>query len=63
MEWIKTLSDKLIVGFLKVTSSFGRELTRAGRLEQEQWREQRLRNLNGLAIRWQQRRTREKKPS
>ena len=51
MEVIKALSDKLILWFLHVTSGFGKELTRNGRLEQEMWREQRLRNLKGLAIR------------
>jgi len=55
MDWIKTLSDKLILWFLRATSGFGKELTRAGRMEQEMWREQRLRNLKGLAIRSRQR--------
>jgi hypothetical protein len=51
MEWIKELSDKLILGFLAATSRFGKELTDEGRVEQRLWREQRLRNLKGLAIR------------
>jgi len=55
MDRIKTLSDKLILWFLRATSGFGKELTRAGRVEQEMWREQRLRNLKGLAIRSRQR--------
>jgi hypothetical protein len=55
MELIKHLSDKLIIWFLKATSSFGRELTGAGRREQQLWREQRLRNLKGLSIRSQER--------
>jgi hypothetical protein len=55
MEWIRRLSDKLILRFLHATSEFGKELTAEGRREQEQWREQRLRNLRGLSIRWQQR--------
>jgi hypothetical protein len=55
MEWIKDLSDKLIIGFLRVTSRFGEELTRDGKAEQAQWREQRLRNLEGLAIRSRER--------
>ncbi|MEE8074229.1 MAG: hypothetical protein V3T60_01235 [Candidatus Binatia bacterium] len=55
MERIKDLSDKLILWFLHVTSGFGKELTRKGRLEQEMWREQRLGNLKGLAIRSRQR--------
>lgn len=55
MEWFKDFSDKLILGFLKLTSGFGKELSAEGRREQEHWREQRLRNLKGLSIRWQQR--------
>ena len=55
MDRIKTLSDKLILWFLRATSGFGKELTRAGRVEQEMWRQQRLRNLKGLAIRCRQR--------
>jgi hypothetical protein len=51
MEWIKQLSDKLILWFLAVTSRFEKELTDAGRFEQRRWREQRLRDLKGLAIR------------
>ena len=55
MEWIKDLSDKLVIWFLHRTSSFGKELTGAGRVEQLLWREQRLRNLKGLSMRYQQR--------
>jgi hypothetical protein len=55
MEWIKHLSDKLIIWFLRVTSRFGKELTRDGKAEQAAWREQRLRNLEGLAIRSRER--------
>ena len=55
MEWIKHLSDKLLIWFLRRTSGFGKELTRDGRTEQGHWREQRLRNLKGLAIRSHQR--------
>ena len=51
MEWIKDLSDKLLIWFLRVTSRFGKELTHDGRNEQALWREQRLRNLEGLALR------------
>ncbi|MCE3242240.1 MAG: hypothetical protein K0Q83_2747 [Deltaproteobacteria bacterium] len=29
MEWIKDLSDKLVIWFLRKTSSFGKELTGA----------------------------------
>jgi hypothetical protein len=55
MEWIKELSDKFVIWFLRKTSSFGKELTGAARAEQLLWREQRLRNLRGLAMRYQQR--------
>jgi hypothetical protein len=51
MEWIKDLSDKVVIWFLRKTSSFGKELTPAGRAEQLIWREQRLRNLKGLTMR------------
>jgi hypothetical protein len=50
-EKIKSLSDTLIVNFLRGTSRFGSELTEEGRAEQKLWREQRLRNLRGLALR------------
>ena len=55
MEWIKDLSDRLIIWFLRVSSGFGKELTVDGKREQELWREQRLRNLRGLALRSQER--------
>jgi hypothetical protein len=55
MEWLKDLSDRMVLWFLGMTSEFERELTPKGRFEQRLWREQRLRNLKGLAIRWQQR--------
>ena len=45
MEWLKDLSDKLVIWFLRATSGFGKELTADGKREQELWREQRLRNL------------------
>jgi hypothetical protein len=51
MEWIKELSDRLLLWFLRLTSRFEEELTADGRAEQALWREQRLRNLEGLAIR------------
>jgi hypothetical protein len=51
MEWIKYLSDKLVIGLLRASSRFGKELTPDGKREQELWREQRLRNLRGLALR------------
>jgi hypothetical protein len=55
MEWIKDLSDKLVIWLLKASSGFGKELTADGKREQELWREQRLRNLRGLALRSRQR--------
>ena len=55
MEWLKALSDKLIIWFLRSTSGFGKELTSDGKREQALWREQRLRNLQGLAQRSKQR--------
>jgi len=41
MEWIKDLSDKLVIWFLRATSGFGKELTEDGKREQALWREQR----------------------
>ena len=55
MEWLKDLSDRLILWFLRTTAGFGKELTIDGRREQQRWREQRLRNLQGLAQRSKQR--------
>jgi hypothetical protein len=55
MEWIKDLSDKLIIWFLRVTSGFGKELTEDGAKEQALWREQRLKNLQSLSLRSRQR--------
>ncbi|HZA57122.1 MAG TPA: hypothetical protein VE616_22965 [Candidatus Udaeobacter sp.] len=55
MEWLKHISDKLLISLLRVTSRFGKELTLEGRTEQAMWRDQRLRNLEGLAIRSRQR--------
>lgn len=55
MEWLKDLSDRLIIWFLRASSGFGKELTLDGKREQESWREQRLRNLRGLALRSQER--------
>jgi hypothetical protein len=51
MEWIKEVSDKLLLWFLRVTSRFEKELTSDGRAEQALWRDQRMRNLEGLALR------------
>jgi hypothetical protein len=55
MEWIKDLSDRFLIWFLRVTSRFETELTHAGRKEQMLWREQRMRNLEGLSLRSRQR--------
>jgi hypothetical protein len=55
MEWIKELSDRMLIWFLRVTSGFGKELTPDGTMEQAQWRKQRVRNLEGLAVRSRQR--------
>ena len=54
MEWIKELSDRMLLWLLRLTSRFEKELTADGRAEQMRWREQRLRNLEGLALRSQQ---------
>jgi len=55
MEWLKDLSDKMVVWLLYKTSGFGKELTPEGRREQKLWREQRLRNLYGLKLRSKER--------
>jgi len=55
MEWLKDISDRMLIWLLRVTSGFGSELTRDGGLEQALWREQRLKNLQGLSIRARQR--------
>jgi len=55
MEWIKDLTDRLLLWFLRATSSFGSELTQDGKSEQALWREQRLRNLQALSLRSRQR--------
>lgn len=55
MEWIKDLSDKLIIWVLRVTSGFAKELTQDGVKEQALWREQRRKNLRGLTLRSRQR--------
>ena len=55
VEEVKHLSDKLLLRFLRNTSQFERELTQDGKLEQAMWREQRLRDLQGLSARSRQR--------
>ena len=58
-EWLleesKEFSDRLLLFFLLQTSRFESELTEDGRKEQKFCREQRLRNLRGLALRSRQR--------
>jgi hypothetical protein len=55
MEWLKEFSDRLVLWFLRASSGFGKELTRDGKREQRLWRDQRRRNLNGLALRSRER--------
>ncbi|MBM4296759.1 MAG: hypothetical protein FJ143_03370 [Deltaproteobacteria bacterium] len=55
MEWLKDLSDKLIIWLLRTSSGFGKELTADGRKEQAHWRDLRWRNLQSLAQRSRQR--------
>jgi hypothetical protein len=55
MEWLKAMTDRLLLWFLRATSRFGKELTLEGKTEQAMWRDQRLRNLQGLATRSRQR--------
>lgn len=55
MEWLKDLSDTILIWFLRRTSGFGKELTQDGRAEQALWRDQQRRNLRALALRSQQR--------
>ena len=61
MEWLKDLSDKVVIWLLRSSSGFNKELTADGEREQERWREQRLRNLRGLRLRSQDRSSRQKK--
>jgi hypothetical protein len=55
MEWLKDISDRLLIWLLRATSRFGKELTQDGKSEQALWRAQRLRNLKGLSLRLRQR--------
>ncbi|MCZ6449333.1 MAG: hypothetical protein O6918_00485 [Deltaproteobacteria bacterium] len=50
MEHAKAASDIAVLFILRGTSEFGRELNDEGKAEQVMWREQRLRNLRGLAV-------------
>lgn len=57
-ERIKSLSDKMLLLFLRSTSQFESELTQEGREEQRLWRDRRTRNLKGLALRARRRQRR-----
>ena len=50
LEYLKDFSDAVLVILLRTTSWFGRELTQDGKVEQDMWREQRLRNIRGLGL-------------
>ena len=50
-EPIKACSDFLILLLIRGTSRFESELTEEGRQEQRMWRDRRMRNLRGLALR------------
>lgn len=58
VEELKALSDYLLLLALKLTSQFGNELTKDGLAEQKMWRELRLRDLGGLALRSKERQRR-----
>jgi predicted PurR-regulated permease PerM len=51
VEGFKNLTDDWLIAFLRRTSRFAADLTDDGRAEQGRWREQRMRNLQGLALR------------
>ncbi len=55
LEQVKVASDVAVLFLLRSTSQFGSELTEEGKAEQSLWREQRLRNLQGLTLRSKQR--------
>lgn len=55
LEEVKAFSDFLLLWVLRATSQFGSELTRDGSAEQAMWRERRLRDLDGMALRSKQR--------
>jgi hypothetical protein len=54
MEWIRHLTDKLILQFLHATSHFAKELSPKGQREQAHWRDQRLKDLQALSLRSKQ---------
>ncbi len=45
-ELARDASDLALVGFLRLTSGFGRELTETGAGEQAAWRKQRARDVS-----------------
>lgn len=55
-EELKAFSDFFVILCLRITSQFESELTQDGRTEQTLWRERRLRDLRGLALRSEQKR-------
>lgn len=50
-ERVKECSDYLVLLLIRGTSRFESELTDEGRQEQRMWRDRRMRNLKGLALR------------
>lgn len=50
-ERIKACSDFLVLRLIRATSRFDSELTEEGRQEQRMWRDRRMRDLKGLALR------------
>jgi hypothetical protein len=57
-EAIKSLSDSILIWFLRSTSRFESELTQEGEEEQRMWKDRRTRNLKGLALRARRRQQR-----
>ena len=55
LEQVKTFSDSFLIRFFLITSQFGKQLTEEGKAEQRLWRERRLRDLQGLALRSRER--------
>lgn len=53
-EKLKAFSDFFVILLLRITSQFESELTQDGKTEQRLWRERRLRDLRGLALRSEQ---------
>ena len=51
IEPLKSFSDECIGWLLRAGSRFGSDLGQEGRAEQALWRQRRLRDLRGLALR------------